>query len=154
MWQAVLSKAFPIVVKKLFLRKQAAFEAMLIKVMTYLLAAFSPSIHPAVPKKTALSCEPLGIPPILDVFWERDLTILRNLLEELGCQVNTFWGEGEGLTQLQRAGQACLNLVLSDIYGANTIAAFQRSIRFLPCVLPFPLAKRQPANFYMKSAMH
>lgn len=144
---ASVVKSFSQCGKKIVFAETGGFRGDAYKGYDLLLAALVRQYIPPCPKKQPYLVNLWGIPPILDVFWERDLTILRNLLEELGCQVNTFWGEGEGLTQLQRAGQACLNLVLSDIYGANTIAAFQEIHQIPSLRFAFPIGEKATSQF-------
>ena len=52
----------------------------------------------------------LGVVPIMDIFWKKDLTILKQLLAELGFQANTFFGEYETLDNLKQSGQHLFRL--------------------------------------------
>ena len=90
-------------------------------------------------KKEEKTVNLLGVVPIQDVFWQRDLTILKNLLEQLGLHVNTFFGEDETLENLKSSGQATLNIVLSPVYGIAAAETYQEVHGIPYMVTPFPI---------------
>jgi nitrogenase molybdenum-iron protein beta chain len=80
-----------------------------------------------------------GIAPVQDVFWKGNLAVLKTLLEKLGYQVNTFFGEGETLDNLRNAGAAALNIVVSDTVGVEPAQVFEE-VHGTPFVIaPLPI---------------
>lgn len=79
-----------------------------------------------------------GIVPIQDVFWKGNLLNLKRLLEELGYEVNTFFGEDETLDNLRNAGDAVLNIVVSDTAGIEPAKVFEEvhGVPYLSTPLP------------------
>ncbi len=67
----------------------------------------------------------LGIVPAQDAFWEGNLREIKRLLQKIGLTVNTFFGEGESLTDISNSGNASLNIVVSDVYGIATAKVFE-----------------------------
>jgi nitrogenase molybdenum-iron protein beta chain len=80
-----------------------------------------------------------GIVPVQDVFWKGNLAVLKNLLERLGYQVNTFFGEGETLDNLRNAGTAVLNVVVSDTIGVEPAKIFEEEHGTPFVIAPFPI---------------
>lgn len=68
-----------------------------------------------------------GIPPYMDVFWRGNLEGLRLLLEKLGLEVNTFFTAGDNLEAIKQASSAELNIVVSDVYGAEAAKTAQEA---------------------------
>jgi len=68
-----------------------------------------------------------GIVPAFDVFWEGNLREIKRLLEKLGLEVNTFFGEGETLEDIKNSSAASLNIVLSEVYGEQTARVFEET---------------------------
>jgi nitrogenase molybdenum-iron protein beta chain len=66
-----------------------------------------------------------GVVPGQDVFWRGNLTILKQLLEKLGLQINTFFTNGTAVNDIQEAGRAGLNVVVSPKYGTDAASVFQ-----------------------------
>ncbi|WP_378953689.1 nitrogenase component 1 [Pelosinus sp. sgz500959] len=88
-----------------------------------------------------------GIVPIQDVFWKGNLNILKALLEKIGYQVNTFFGEGETLDNLKYAGSARLNILVSDVYGIEPAQKFEE-IHGVPYVVaPLPIGSAGTEQF-------
>jgi len=79
-----------------------------------------------------------GIVPAFDVFWEGNLKEIKRLLERLGLEVNTLFGEGETLNDIKNSGNATLNIILSEVYGEQTARVFEEihGIPFLNTELP------------------
>jgi len=79
-----------------------------------------------------------GVVPVLDVFWEGNLREIKRLLARLGLEVNTFFGEGETLEDIKNAGNASLNIVLSEVYGEAAARVFEEThgIPFITTELP------------------
>ncbi|MDP4145084.1 MAG: nitrogenase component 1 [Bacillota bacterium] len=88
-----------------------------------------------------------GLVPAQDAFYKGNLRELRALLKKLGFKANTFFGEGENLEDLKNAGDARLNIVVSDIYGIEPAKVFEE-IHETPFVtVPFPIGARQTSEF-------
>ncbi|MCD8117199.1 MAG: hypothetical protein LUE21_08840 [Oscillospiraceae bacterium] len=68
----------------------------------------------------------LGLVPGQDVFYKGNLREIKRLLTDIGLEVNTFVGEGETLDSFKNAGDAALNIVLSDVHGVKTAQVFQQ----------------------------
>ncbi|MDA8126249.1 MAG: hypothetical protein M0009_13810 [Deltaproteobacteria bacterium] len=79
-----------------------------------------------------------GIVPGQDPFWRGNLRNLSDLLERLGLQVNTFFGDDAGLEELKSAGDAELNIVASRTYGVEAARVFEEvhGTPFLSTALP------------------
>jgi len=79
-----------------------------------------------------------GIPPFYDVFWRGNLAGLRQLLLSQGLEVNTFFTVDDSLEAIRQAGQAELNIVVSDVYGlgAAQYAWEKHGIPYLTSPLP------------------
>ncbi|MDR2419170.1 MAG: hypothetical protein LBD79_08960 [Treponema sp.] len=89
--------------------------------------------------KDPLTVNVLGIVPAQDVFWKGNLRELKRLLERLGLTVNTFFGEGETLDALKNAGNASLNIVVSNGPGIDS-AHFFEEVHGIPYIVtPFPI---------------
>jgi len=89
-------------------------------------------------EKKANKVNVLGIIPAFDVFWEGNLKEIKRLLARLGLEVNTFFGEGETLEDIKNAGNASLNIVISEVYGEQTARVFEEvhGIPFINTELP------------------
>ncbi|OPX43996.1 nitrogenase iron-iron protein beta chain [Ruminiclostridium hungatei] len=88
-----------------------------------------------------------GIVPIQDVFWKGNLENLKRLLEELGYQVNTFFGENETLDNLKNAGSAVLNIVVSDTAGIEPAKLFEE-VHGVPYIsVPLPIGPHGTEQF-------
>ncbi|MDA8234194.1 MAG: hypothetical protein M0Z31_05170 [Clostridia bacterium] len=68
-----------------------------------------------------------GIVPAFDVFWRGNLEGLRNLLEKLGLEVNTFFTSDDTLEGIKKAASAELNIVVSDVYGIEAARVFEEA---------------------------
>ncbi len=77
------------------------------------------------PEKKPNTVNILGIVPAQDVFWKGNLKEIKRLLEKLGLQVNTLFGEGETLEDIRNAGGASLNIVVSDVFGIEAARRFE-----------------------------
>lgn len=79
-----------------------------------------------------------GIVPAMDVFWEGNLREIKRLVNRLGIEANTFFGEDETLEDIKNAGDASLNIVLSRIYGVQTAQLFEElhDIPYITTELP------------------
>jgi nitrogenase molybdenum-iron protein beta chain len=89
-------------------------------------------------EKAANKVNVFGLVPALDVFWEGNLKEIKRLLERLGLEVNTFFGEGETLHDIKNAGNACLNIVVSEVYGEQSARVFEEvhGIPYITAELP------------------
>lgn len=99
------------------------------------------------PHKKPGTVNVLGIVPAQDVFWKGNLKEIKRLLERLGLRVNTFFGEGETLEDIRNAGQASLNIVVSDVYGIEAARKFE-DIHGIPYIVTgFPIGADATGEF-------
>lgn len=96
----------------------------------------------------------LGLVPGGDVFYKGNLREIKRLLSLLGLGVNTFIGEGETLDDFENAGDAALNLVLSDVHGVKTAQEFQRVHKTPYITTGLPIGYLQTAEFLHRVAKH
>lgn len=88
-----------------------------------------------------------GVVPIMDIFWKKDLTILKNLLQEMGIEVNTFFGEYETLDNLKYSARAGMNIVVSDVYGIR-VAECYKELHNIPYITTaFPIGDAATTDF-------
>ncbi len=88
-----------------------------------------------------------GIVPFMDVFWRGNLEGLRLLLEKLGFEVNTFFTQDDTLPEIQKAGSAALNIVVSDLYGVEAAELF-KEIHGTPFIVtPLPVGPSATHEF-------
>jgi nitrogenase molybdenum-iron protein beta chain len=88
-----------------------------------------------------------GVVPIQDVFWKGNLTLIKDLLVKLGYRVNTFFGEGETLEDLQNSAAAALNIVVSDTFGVEAAQVFEE-VHSVPYItVPFPIGDHGSQRF-------
>ncbi|HOQ37908.1 MAG TPA: nitrogenase component 1 [Acetivibrio sp.] len=93
-----------------------------------------------------------GIVPVQDVFWKGNLKNLKQLIEDLGYEVNTFFGEDETLDNLKNAGSAVLNVVVSDTAGIEPARVFEE-VHGVPYIsVPFPIGPHGTREFLTKIA--
>jgi nitrogenase molybdenum-iron protein beta chain len=88
--------------------------------------------------KTAGKVNVLGIVPAQDAFWQGNLKEIKRLLNRLGLEANTLFGEGETLDNIKNAGNASLNIVVSEIYGLQSARLFEElhGIPYITTELP------------------
>ena len=89
----------------------------------------------------------LGVVPGEDVFYKGNLREIKRVLSLLGLEVNTFIGEGETLDNFKQAGDAALNIVLSDVHGVKTAQEFQRIHQIPYITTGLPIGYFQTAEF-------
>jgi nitrogenase molybdenum-iron protein beta chain len=88
-----------------------------------------------------------GIAPFMDVFWRGNLDGLRELLEKLGLEVNTFFTDRDSLANIRQAAGAELNIVVSDIYGVEAAEVF-KEVHGTPYLkLSLPIGPAATDNF-------
>lgn len=88
-----------------------------------------------------------GIVPYMDPFWRGNLEGARRLLELLGLQVNTFFTPADTLDNIRMAGEAELNVVVSDIYGHEAARQFQERHGTPYLTLPLPIGPSASEEF-------
>ncbi len=88
-----------------------------------------------------------GLVPGEDVFYKGNLREIKRLLSLLGLEVNTFVGEGETLDNFKNAGDATLNIVLSDIHGVKTAQEFEAVHKIPYITTGLPIGYFQTAEF-------
>jgi nitrogenase molybdenum-iron protein beta chain len=94
----------------------------------------------------------LGIVPIQDVFWKGNLREIKRMLERLGLKVNTFFGEGETLENIRKAGSASLTIVVSGSFGVES-AGYFKEVHGIPyMVTPFPIGAVASEAFLRETA--
>lgn len=112
-------------------------------VLNALISKFIPRVH----EKTPGTVNVLGIVPAQDVFWQGNLREIKRLLQRLGLNVNTLFGEGETLESIAKAGEAVLNIVVSDVYGIRAARKFEE-IHGIPFIAAgFPIGIDASAEF-------
>ena len=79
-----------------------------------------------------------GLVPGQDVFWKGNLGSLKAILQALGYEVNTFFGEDETLENLRTSAEAVLNIVVSDSAGVDAAKVFEEvhGVPYLSVPLP------------------
>lgn len=88
-----------------------------------------------------------GIVPGQDAFWRGNLNNLRTLLEKLGLEVNSFFTEQDSLEDLKNAGDAVLNIVVSDFYGVEAAKLFE-DVHEVPYItFPLPIGPSASGEF-------
>jgi nitrogenase molybdenum-iron protein beta chain len=85
-------------------------------------------------QKKPKSVNILGL-SILNYNWENDVAELKRVLALLGIRVISVICAGESLKNIERAGQAQLNLVVNEEYG-DTVAAFLEKEYGIPSIGP------------------
>lgn len=86
-------------------------------------ALFHDFVRPARPRRGKVNL--WGVAPGLDPFWRGNLRGVRSLLESLGLEVNAFFTLEDTLEGIRAAGEAELNIVVSDVYGLEAAALAQ-----------------------------
>lgn len=79
-----------------------------------------------------------GIVPGQDAFWRGNLSILRQLLEKLGLEVNSFFTNQDSLEELRNAAQAELNILVSTTHGIEAAQLFEElhGVPYISTTLP------------------
>jgi nitrogenase molybdenum-iron protein beta chain len=80
-----------------------------------------------------------GVVPYMDPFWRGNLEGARHLLELLGLEVNSFFTPADSLESIRRAGEAELNVVISDVYGQGAAKLFSDRHGTPSITLPLPV---------------
>ncbi|HEX9062868.1 MAG TPA: nitrogenase component 1 [Clostridia bacterium] len=88
-----------------------------------------------------------GVVPIQDVFWKGNLSALKALLNKLGLEVNTFFGEGETLENLKNSSSASLNIVVSETFGVEAAKVFEEVHNVPYITVPFPIGDKGTEHF-------
>jgi len=107
---------------------------------------------PHAPLRKEKAVNILGIVPGEDVFWKGNLKEIKRLLERIGIQVNTLFGEGEGLSDIKHSSQTSLNIVLSNVYGMMAAQAYEEVFGIPYVIAQFPVGYRQTEDFLRKIA--
>ncbi len=88
-----------------------------------------------------------GVVPYMDPFWRGNLTGARRLLELLGLEVNTFFTPDSTLESVKKAGEAELNVVISDIYGQGGARLFEERHGTPFLTQPLPVGPSASSEF-------
>jgi nitrogenase molybdenum-iron protein beta chain len=91
----------------------------------FMMSAFAKKYVSRQASKNPKKVNILGIVPSQDAFWSGNLREIKRILELLGLEVNTFFGEDSSLEDIKNAGNAGLSIVLSDIHGIETARTFE-----------------------------
>jgi nitrogenase molybdenum-iron protein beta chain len=90
-------------------------------------------------KKDKKKVNLLGFTPGQDVFYKGNLANLAFLLNKLGLEVNTFFGDGETVEKIKGYGQAGHNLVFSAIHGRETAKVFEDRLDIPSILVDLPI---------------
>ncbi|MDR3270748.1 MAG: hypothetical protein LBT32_04470 [Peptococcaceae bacterium] len=93
-----------------------------------------------------------GIVPAHDPFFRGDLAEMKRLLGKLGLKANTFFGFGETLDQLKKAGEAMLNIVFSDVHGIDAAKVFAEEHHTPYITTPLPVGAAATEEFLLAIA--
>ncbi|GLI39428.1 hypothetical protein KI811_11410 [Geobacter hydrogenophilus] len=88
-----------------------------------------------------------GVVPYMDPFWRGNLEGARHLLELVGLEVNSFFTPVDSLESIRRAGEAELNIVVSDIYGQEAARQFEDRHSTPYLTLPLPIGPSASEEF-------
>jgi nitrogenase molybdenum-iron protein beta chain len=88
-----------------------------------------------------------GVAPYMDPFWRGNLEGARHLLELLGLEVNSFFTPADTLETIRKAGEAELNVVISDIYGQGAAKLFEETNGTPFVTLPLPIGPSASIEF-------
>jgi nitrogenase molybdenum-iron protein beta chain len=88
-----------------------------------------------------------GVVPYMDPFWRGNLEGARHLLELLGLEVNSFFTPADSLESIRRAGEAELNVVISDVYGQGAVKLFSDQHGTPSITLPLPVGVSASEEF-------
>ncbi|MNB82011.1 Nitrogenase iron-iron protein beta chain [compost metagenome] len=99
------------------------------------------------PVKDTATVNLWGVVPMQDVFWKGNLGVLKGLLKKLGFETNTFFGQGETLDNLKKAGRAVLNIVVSDAYGIEAAKVFEEEHGVPYITVPLPIGDHGTSRF-------
>lgn len=88
-----------------------------------------------------------GVVPYMDPFWWGNLEGSRHLLELLGLEVNAFFTPSDTLEGIRRAGEAELNVVISDVYGQGAAKLFSDRHGTPSITLPLPVGSSASEEF-------
>jgi nitrogenase molybdenum-iron protein beta chain len=94
----------------------------------------------------------LGIVPYMDSFWRGNLEGIRRSLELLGIEVNTYFTADDSLESLRASGDADLNIVVSDVYGIEVAAAYQKRFGIPYISLSLPVGPTATAALLRQTA--
>ena len=91
-----------------------------------------------------------GVTPFIDVFWRGNLHAVRQLLEKLGLEVNSFFTVDDSADGIRQAGSAALNIVVSDVFGLGA-AQLAEEIHGTPYIsTPLPIGPAATDAFLRK----
>jgi nitrogenase molybdenum-iron protein beta chain len=117
-----------------------------------LFSALAREVVKKAEKKNPKKVNVLGLVPGEDVFYKGNLREIKRVLSLLGLEVNTFVGEKETLDDFKNAGDAALNIVLSDIHGVKTAQEFERVHKIPYITTGLPIGYFQTAEFLRQVA--
>lgn len=89
----------------------------------------------------------LGVVPGQDAFWRGNLLKIRELLEKLGLEVNSFFTERDTLEEIRNAGDAALTIVVSEFYAIDAAEALKETHGIPYITNPFPIGPTASNEF-------
>ncbi|ADY57017.1 oxidoreductase/nitrogenase component 1 [Syntrophobotulus glycolicus DSM 8271] len=92
----------------------------------------------------------LGIVPGQDVFFRGNIKGIKRLLNLLGVQVNTFFGDGETIEKIKNYGNAGLTIVFSENYGIETAKVFEEKHHIPYITADLPIGETRTDAFLHK----
>ncbi|MDR1898652.1 MAG: hypothetical protein LBQ55_01430 [Treponema sp.] len=97
------------------------YDIVLSAIVRQFVNGAAPSEKPK--KKKAVNV--LGVVPFMDSFWRGNLAGIRQSLELLDLEVNTYFTENDSLAAIRRSAAADLTIVASDLYGLETAKVYE-----------------------------
>jgi nitrogenase molybdenum-iron protein beta chain len=107
---------------------------------------------PRQASKNSRKVNVFGLIPGNDVFYKGNLKEIKRLLSLIGIEANTLIGEGETLRDIKNAGDACLNVILSDVYAPLSEKAFEDAHGIASVRAPLPIGFAQSKRFLLSVA--
>lgn len=89
----------------------------------------------------------LGVIPYHDVFWRGDLREIKRILERLGIEVNTIFGDYGGVSNLKTIPSAELNIVLSPWVGVRGAELLKEKFGTPYLIAPLPSGLKDSTQF-------
>ena len=95
----------------------------------------------------------LGIVPSWDVFWRGNIAAVRELLEAVGLEVNSFFSADDCVADISRASEAEYTIVVSGAYGIRAATALKKHHGVPWLSFPLPIGPTQSGEFLRQVAV-
>jgi nitrogenase molybdenum-iron protein beta chain len=102
---------------------------------------------PVSDEKNLKAVNLLGLVPAYDPFFRGDLAELKRILNLLGIEANTFVTSDQTQENLLKAGEASLNIILSQVYGVEAAKTVKESHGIDYLVTDLPIGAKATADF-------